>query len=160
MTCPEVIVSLEPTSAPTNAPSRSPSMPPTAAPSDAPSVSPTEAPTITPTTAPTYYPVTHPTNAPTITPTAIPTDAPVPSPTVTPSKQPTDEESELTERDIQTGMTWTLVTIGILAVIIFLLGIYDSKYWRRNDLFDRPAIFVFIFYVTDFVSGLVSISLV
>ena len=80
---------VEPTEAPTEAPTVKPTEAPTEAPTVKPTEAPTQAPTVKPTEAPTQAPTVKPTEAPTEAPTVKPTEAPTQAPTVKPTEAPT-----------------------------------------------------------------------
>ena len=86
-----IIVTPEPTEAPTPEPTEAPTPEPTEAPTPEPTAAPTPEPTETPTPEPTETPTPEPTEAPTPEPTEAPTPEPTEAPTPEPTEAPTPE---------------------------------------------------------------------
>ena len=105
---------------------------------------------VAPSGAPTIAPTYSPTDSPTIEPTVEPTL----EPTISPTKEPTIESlgARLTENDIESTMSWTLLIFFIIGGILIICGFIDKLLMTKNELFNAKSIMAFLFYTTDFTS--------
>ena len=78
----------------------------------------------------------------------------VQAPTVTVSLDTEVDYSELTKDDIEFVMVRVLLIMGLLGFVAAGAAYVDSKFNRRNDLFNVSSIFIFVFYIADFISGM------
>ena len=70
-----------------------------------------------------------------------------------PTAAPTDN-SLLNEDDVIEWFNWILASGSALTVVLIIVGIYDAKRARPNELFQAKSILVFAFYASDFLSDI------
>ena len=97
----------------------------------------------------------NPTTIPTITPSNLPSITPTAFPTTSPTKNGTSQNNnDGVIQQLSVIYNYILVTVLVLFVGLFILGIVDGKCFRKNERFNTSATLLCGAYVLDFISGM------
>ena len=72
---------------------------------------------------------------------------------LSPTAQPTDNRL-LTQEELTMGFSYIVSSLIIITFVIVIVGILDTKYKRKNELFSWRSIVAVLFYTNDFISDI------